>query len=53
MVRADNAAAIREAVSSEIRNAKLVCGEMSYLSDSGEMSGVPPDFLHFAPPEEK
>jgi hypothetical protein len=53
MVQADSPAAIRQAVSSELGNAKLICGEMSYLRDSGEMSAMPTDFLHFAAPQKR
>jgi hypothetical protein len=53
MVQAESPEAIREAVFSELRRAKLICSEMSYLRKTREISVVPPDFMHFTPPEKR
>jgi hypothetical protein len=50
MVKADSPASVRTAISSALGKARAAFAEMSWLSESGEMSAEPPNYIQFAPP---
>ena len=50
MVKADSPASIRAAISSALGKARAAFAEMSWLSENGEMSADPPNYIQFAPP---
>ena len=49
-VQADSEDSIREVISSALGKARAAFAEMSWLSESGEMSAEPPNYIQFAPP---